>query len=273
MIYVTDLDGTLLNSHGNLTKFTIKAIKDLHSRGVKITIASARSIFTAIDFIKELNLELPVILRNGAFVYNPADESVLLKKLLNYSQMKPILDFFINEGLNPIVHHESGQKLYVDYTKIENCGENHYIQSRLNANDLRFRKVSSYKYDNSSEFISMCVIDANNKQDTVYNKAVNMFPEGYIIHKYVDTYSRHTWIEINHPDATKQSAVSYVLNHIGENEYTAFGDNINDLGMLRGAVAAYIPQKSLLDNMGFQFTKIPSIDNDGVARQLLLLNS
>lgn len=273
MIYITDLDGTLLNSRGNLTEFTIETIKKLKSTGVKITIASARSIFTAVDFIKELDLDLPVILRNGAFIYNPADESVLMKKLLKLKQIKPILDFFIDEGLNPIVHHSRDKKLFVDYTKIDNYGENHYIQSRLTAGDIRFRNVGSYEYDNSSEFISMCVIGDNTRQNEVYEKARRLFPKGYIIHKYVDTYSEHTWIEINHPEATKQKAISFVLNYLGEKEYTAFGDNINDLGMLSAAAIAYIPTNSLLDNHGYNFKKIQPIDSDGVAHQLLILNS
>jgi len=269
MIYVSDLDGTLLNPKGELTEFTIRTINDLMDRGLKFTIASARSIFTAVGFIEKLNFTIPVVLRNGAFVYNPKDDAVLMKKLLNRSQMQPVLEFFISEGLNPIVHHTSRDNLYVDYTEIENYGERHYIESRLKAGDSRFRNVSRYEYDRDSEFISMCVIGENDSQDMIYEKASQVFPNGYIIHKYVDTYSNHTWIEINHPEATKNNAIKFIMDYLGETEYTAFGDNINDLSMLKAADRGYIPRGSHLEKEGFKFHLTKSNKEDGIARKLL----
>lgn len=273
MIYVSDLDGTLLNSKGKLSEFTIKNIKLLSSRGVKFTIASARSIFTASDFINELHLKIPIVLRNGAFIYDTVNKKILMQKLLTRTEIDPVLEFFISEGLNPIVHHTSGYKLFVDYTKIDNYGENHYISSRLKAEDSRFRKVDKYSYDADSEFISMCVIGENRNQDAVFTKVEQLFPSGYIIHKYVDTYSNHTWIEINHPKATKSNAVAFIMDYLGESEYTAFGDNINDIGMLEDSTEAYIPKDSYLDKAGYNFSKVSHIDNDGVVKKLLELNS
>ena len=273
MIYVSDLDGTLLNSEGKLNEFTVKNIKMLMDRGVKFTIASARSIFTAIDFINELDLSIPIVLRNGAFIYDPVNRKVLMQKLLSYDQILPVLEFFIDEGLNPIVHHTSDEKLFVDYTRIDNYGEKHYINSRLEAGDNRFRKVDSYIYGSDSEFISMCVIGENTIQDKAYKKVEKLFPEGYIIHKYVDTYSNHTWIEINHPEATKKNAITFILEYLGETEYTAFGDNINDIGMLENSSIAYIPEDSYLDKAGYNYKKTKPIDEDGVTKKILELNS
>ena len=271
MIYVSDLDGTLLNSKGQLSEITINTIKALREKGIKFTIASARSIFTACDFLQQLELKIPVVLRNGAFVYNPADNKVLMQKLLTQDEIQPVLDFFIDEGLNPIVHHTTGNNLYVDYTKIDNYGEMHYIESRLNAGDVRFRNVNKYLYSAESEFISMCVIGENHIQDDIYDRAMEIFPNGYIIHKYVDTYSNHTWIEINHPEATKKNAIKFVMDYLEESKYTAFGDNINDLGMLESADSAYIPNESYLDKAGYLFNKTLSIDEDGVALKILQL--
>jgi len=273
MIYVSDLDGTLLNSEGKLTDYTIENIKMLMSKGVKFTIASARSIFTATDFIEKLGLSIPIVLRNGAFIYDPVNKKILMQKFLTQKQIQPILEFFIDEGLNPIVHHKIDEKLYVDYTRIDNYGEKQYISSRLEAGDRRFRKVDGYSYDSASKFIAMCVIGQNNIQEVVFKKVEKLFPKGYIIHKYVDTYSNHTWIEINHPEATKKNAIDYILDYLGETEYTAFGDNINDLSMLENAVAAYIPESSYLAKAGYSYEKTSSIDRDGVVNKLLKLNS
>ena len=242
------------------------------SQGLQVTIASARSIFTAINFINELDITIPIVLRNGAFIYDPVNKKVLMQKLLSYKQILPILEFFVDEGLNPIVHHTSDEKLLVDYTRVDNYGEMHYINSRLEAGDNRFRKVDDYKYDSHSEFISMCVIGDNDIQDRIFKKAEKLFPEGYIIHKYVDTYSNHTWIEINHPEATKKNAIDFILEYLGETQYTAFGDNINDISMLENSTNAYIPEDSYLDKAGYNYKKTEHIDNNGVMKKILELN-
>ncbi len=269
MIYISDLDGTLLNSDGKLSQYTVQTIKQLKNEGVKFTIATARSIFSAADFIDVLDLNIPIILRNGAFVYNPVDKKVLMQKLLEKSHIQPVLDFLIKEGLNPIVHHIERSTLFVDYTKIENYGEQHYIESRLNAGDPRLRKVSDHKYSDASEFIAICVIDENEKQNSIFKIVEKLFSRKFIIHKYVDSYSNHTWIEINHPEATKKNAAEFVMNFINESEYTAFGDNINDIDMLEGAEMAYIPQDSYLDRIGYKCQTTLPIDRDGVALKLI----
>ena len=54
MIYISDLDGTLLNSKGELSDKTAEIINKLIKDGMHFTIATARSIYTASDFIKKL---------------------------------------------------------------------------------------------------------------------------------------------------------------------------------------------------------------------------
>jgi hydroxymethylpyrimidine pyrophosphatase-like HAD family hydrolase len=191
-----------------------------------------------------------------------------MKKLMNREQMHPILDFFMSQGLNPIVHHANNGSLFVDYTNISNYGEKYYIESRLRARDKRFRNVSKYEYDSKSEFISMCVIGEIGRQDDIYDKVKETFPEGYIIHKYIDNYSHHTWIEISHLEATKENAVAFILDYLGEDSFTAFGDNINDLGMLEAADRGFIPAESYLDKAGADFELTLSNDEDGIARKL-----
>ena len=269
MIYVSDLDGTLLDSRGELSAYTTGILNKLMNEGLRFTIASARSIFTASGYIDELDFNIPVILRNGAFVYDPSDRKVLMKKLMSRSQMDPLIDFFINEGLNPIVHHSNNGSLFVDYTNISNYGEKYYIESRLKAGDRRFRNVSTYEYGSDSEFISMCVIGTVGDQDEMYEKVTENFPDGYIIHKYVDNYSHHTWIEVSHLEATKENAISFILDYLDEDGFVAFGDNINDLGMLNAADKGYIPAESYLHKAGKAFELTRSNDEDGVARKLV----
>ena len=65
VLYVSDLDGTLMRSDGTLSPETARMINALTERGVAFTYATARSIESARTIAGGLNLPLPAITRNG----------------------------------------------------------------------------------------------------------------------------------------------------------------------------------------------------------------
>ena len=60
-LYVTDLDGTLLNSTGVLSKKTIQILSSLLQEYLPLTIATARTPLGISNILKELPLSLPMI--------------------------------------------------------------------------------------------------------------------------------------------------------------------------------------------------------------------
>ena len=68
ILYITDLDGTLLRSDATLSAFSRSVLADLLSRGVLFTVASARSVTSIRPILNGLPLPLPVIEFNGAFI-------------------------------------------------------------------------------------------------------------------------------------------------------------------------------------------------------------
>ncbi len=67
VFYVSDLDGTLLNSGQALSAFTVNAINSLVGRDA-FFYATARSYCTAGKITQGISPQIPVIIYNGAFV-------------------------------------------------------------------------------------------------------------------------------------------------------------------------------------------------------------
>jgi len=67
-VFVTDLDGTLLDDSGQLSSDSRKMILDLLNHNIAFTIASARSIDSIRAVIKDLPLKMPVIEFNGSYI-------------------------------------------------------------------------------------------------------------------------------------------------------------------------------------------------------------
>ena len=67
-LYVTDLDGTLLEPDKSIKPDNLKLINQLIEEDVNITYATARSLTTAKQVIGDINFKLPIIVQNGTFI-------------------------------------------------------------------------------------------------------------------------------------------------------------------------------------------------------------
>ena len=76
-LYVTDLDGTLLNTKDKVSSFSIQTINSLVDKGMLFTYATARSLVSASVVTEGLSTNIPVIAYNGAFIFQPSTGEIL----------------------------------------------------------------------------------------------------------------------------------------------------------------------------------------------------
>lgn len=70
-LVVSDVDGTLLNTHRELTPATKNAVQKLHEAGLHFTIVTARPPAGVRDLIGDLEITSPIACFNGALVVKP----------------------------------------------------------------------------------------------------------------------------------------------------------------------------------------------------------
>jgi Cof subfamily protein (haloacid dehalogenase superfamily) len=98
-LVVSDVDGTLLNSHHALTDFTRITLLALQARGVKFTLATGKLLSSVSDIVQSLNLNQPQILANGALIQQ-VDGKVLHEIALPQQNFSTLLDFIRSSGLD-----------------------------------------------------------------------------------------------------------------------------------------------------------------------------
>ena len=115
-IFVSDVDGTMLNSKGVLEEEEIKAIKKLQENGVIFMLASGRNCYKANKVINPYGIYAPTICLNGANLY---DEN---KNLLEIQYIEEKTIDSINElsyRTNTILAWHANEKIYSTFSRDE----------------------------------------------------------------------------------------------------------------------------------------------------------
>ncbi|MBP1155098.1 MULTISPECIES: HAD family hydrolase [unclassified Paenibacillus] len=239
VLYVSDLDGTLLNDNQTLNVETIETLNHLIEHGMHFTIATARSIESTKEIIKELNVNLPIVLMNGVFIYDSHNERYIKTNYLSNQLGTQIIQTYLQSGLNPIVYtidHDGNSRIY--YKGTFNNSEANYIGNRLSKGDTRFKLVNNYDECMNEHIITINAIDTFNKLEYAYKQFMNE-PECNC-HFGPDIYSPgYHWLEIADQRATKKEAVLFLKSKYNFKKLVCFGDNLNDLSMFEAADEKY----------------------------------
>ena len=100
ILYVTDLDGTLLDPSPKITEHTADTINHLIEKGMFFTFATARSIYSAIPITSALDINVPCILMNGVSIYDIRNERYIKNEFIAPADSAEILRIFEKHGVH-----------------------------------------------------------------------------------------------------------------------------------------------------------------------------
>lgn len=260
-LYVTDLDGTLLKSDKSLSDYSKNTINRLIESGVCFTYATARSFSSAYPLVDSLNFNIPAVTFNGVFVIDPKSGEHIIENVFSKKSLKTAEKFIRENGLAPIVYSYIDGKERVSYLESRIGEVEAYVSSR--ANDRRLRAVSDYKKLFEGNVFYMTLFDV---ADTEKCDAVFCEENGFSHNVQADTYDDMVWYEIYSKNAGKEKAVLQLKKLLRSNELVCFGDNFNDLAMLKIADTGVAVENACDELKNAADIVIESNDRDGVAR-------
>ncbi|SFS69101.1 HAD family hydrolase [Paenibacillus sp. BC26] len=267
-LFMSDLDGTLLNSNQTLSDYTIGVVNRLIAAGHHFSIATARSIDSAEKIIAPLHLTLPIVLFNGVFIYDPVRRVNIVSNYLANDIAAHIVAKYAENHLSPIVYAVNAQgesKVY--YKGITNGGEEDYIGRRVASGDQRFTRVSDFAMVAHEDIISINVIAAKAELDAMNDYFGKEMP-ALVCHYSEDIYSKYYWLELTNAKATKRTGIEIVKQIVGADRLVCFGDQLNDVSMFELADEKYAVANGHPILREMATSVIESNDNNGVAEFL-----
>ncbi len=266
-LYVSDLDGTLLNSNKELTPYSADVINACIEKGAAFTVATARMAYGCDYRLAPLRLDMPGIVTNGVFLYDFARKSYLSAHTLPPRRAEQILETFAAHGLSCFVYTFEQDQLSIYYGEKSLEAQTQYFSARaLEAcgevalsSDLRARVLER-------QVVYIAHTGADERLRPVYEEVKRI--EGAASAYYLNIYNGLYCLEIFSADASKKAALLKLKEMYSFDELVVFGDNYNDLPMFEIAQRRYVPENGLPEVKARATAILPSCDEDGVARFL-----
>lgn len=265
-LIVFDLDGTLLNSKGQIGSDTKNYVRELTKFGVKFSFATKR-LFSAIrEYASELQLDSPIINLDGALIQKYPEMNILYESYIKERHVNKAIDladkFLLKIGL---CHAEA-----IYYTEY-----NQSIPYILESYGAVFREVDNY---NDYTRKTLEVIIASDQKDAIKHVNNKMsFPFGLGLD--VNFYKSHQreaqyYLEIRRSGSSKGKGLIRLMKYLKTNykETAVICDWYNDVslfetGALKIAVANAVPEIKRMADYVTQRTN----EEDGTAEFLELV--
>ncbi len=249
-LIAVDLDGTLLNSYGQISQRNKQAIQSAIQKGLEVVLTSGRSIMSVKNLAEEINANNYIICGNGAMVYDLKNQETIYSNLLNKNKVLQLIKICDENSI-----------YYSVYTKdtiiTKNLNYNVLFYNQENANKPDNKKThiqivqDIYNYVLNSpeeEYIKLVVCDDNN---IIFNsiikimkgvKGVDVLDVGHMSRKLIKSGTEefsieYFYTEINSQNVDKWTAISNLISKLGikREEVIAIGDNVNDKTMIENA--------------------------------------
>jgi len=251
---VTDLDGTLLAGKSMLPEGNIIALRRAMEAGVQVVIASGRMIEATMPIAEQIGVNAPLSLFNGAMTYDCINDRILKGTTVPRETALRVLRELESRGM--YVHTFPGRCYYLD----KRCHWTDYYENKIGVKGIEVGKKLS-EWLETDVFKLLC-LDESAKLDACARELAPLFPEL----TFVKSGEYH--LEVIAAGVDKASGLADIseCTGIAPEEMMAFGDEMNDLPMLKFAGVGYAMENAVPGVLREIRLIAPKNTDHGVAR-------
>lgn len=227
-LFISDLDGTLLHPDAKLSQYSREQLCKLLLKGLPFTIATARTIYSVQSILEGLPLQYPLILQNGAVLYDPVKQEYCHAAIIAKNAADALFACLEEHPLNGFVYCMEDRRLHCCYTHLSTPAMRTFYQERKDRYDKPFRQVNRLR-DLAGDDVTFCSVRGAERLLRPAADAIQTIPH-IAVSFYRDVYETDCWyLEIAADTATKYHGALRLREMLGIRQLVAFGDNDNDL--------------------------------------------
>jgi 5-amino-6-(5-phospho-D-ribitylamino)uracil phosphatase len=238
LLYISDLDGTLLQPNGTFSTESKQRLNHLIEEGMNFTIATARNYDSAHPILEGLNLKLPAVLFNGVYLADFHNG-----KILEHTQFidKTVVDSMLTlaqaEDIEPFIY-TFGEEHQVYYRHAKNPGSIAYLASLKK--DGRVKYTPEFIFQEDENIAGFLLIGTMENIEPIHHCLQEKHFDHLNLYFAEDVSMKgYYWLQAFHQQANKGNMVEKLVDRLNFplNKTMVFGDYLNDLDMFK--VAGY----------------------------------
>lgn len=225
-LIISDFDGTLVRSDGNIAEKTINSIRNYCNHGGVFVICTGRMLSSIMSEAKKLCLKGLIAAYQGSVI---ADiESGNLLRSVGFEKTEALKVVTYLQKMNARIHIYTIDSLYVNYSDKYLA----YYEKVCNIKSKRIDNLLGLFQDENLKVIKIVVMIGGEKKDETLKKISSDIGQEFYV-----TSSAEILVEITPKTHTKGAAVNFLSDYynIPSSEIIAIGDNLNDIPLLECA--------------------------------------
>jgi Cof subfamily protein (haloacid dehalogenase superfamily) len=268
-IVALDIDGTLLDSQGQLPPENVEAVRKTVERGIKIILVTGRRFSTAKRVAETLELDNPLVTHNGALIRFPFLEERLASWFLAPEIASVVLNSTPDFLAYAVLHSD---KSPIGQLTVHPLSRNNLsLRSYLDKLPQAVQEVDSLNSLLDADLIQIMFSGELEAIRRIEESLIGLGLAGMVRMSRTYYPSRNIGIiDILDKGCSKGNALSYLARYYGcpPERILAIGDNHNDLEMLKFAGTGVVVSNCVEELKSHGFKETSSNDELGVARAL-----
>lgn len=266
ILYVSDLDGTLLNEKSQVSQLSAQTLNSLIDNGIYFTIATARTPATVVKLMEQVNINLPVVLMTGALLYDINTDRYLSVSSFGEDVASHLVDIISSTGVSPMIYYVEDDLLHVSYRRPITNRQRFFINQRKGTPYKKYVEVKGCM-SVPKKTVLIFFMDVYERLERIYEAVSEI--DGHCSYLYRDSLLPELgYLEIYPSGTSKANAIEQLAAQLDVTEIVAFGDNLNDIPMFDIAHRAYAVDNALDEVKECATDIIASNVEDGVAQFL-----
>ncbi|EGT3617506.1 HAD family hydrolase [Clostridium perfringens] len=269
-LFVSDLDGTLLNKDQIISDYSKKELNRLINTGVNFAIATARSPATVSEILEGINIKTPVVLMNGVMIFDVENKKYIDVKEIDKDSVKAVIKILEEYNKTFFLYGIKDDYLWVYHKDFTYDFEKEYYEERCNKPLKSFKKVENYlDVLEDNQIVNFVFFEDDEAiARELFGKIMNV--QGVTVNCYKDIYNDGAFfLDIYNKDASKANGIKFLAGYVEHSKVITFGDGENDVPMFEIADECYALENASDDLKAIATGVIGNNNEDAVVKFLI----
>lgn len=269
ILYISDLDGTLLNKNCEISPKTAEILNKLiDEKSINFSVATARTSETVPTLTRKIHINTPVIVMNGVATYDIANKQFVNIELLPKDALEKFLTVIKNFGSWGFLYTIKNNALETFFVNCDTPNALEFMKERKEKFGKKFTQVCDFSKCKNLDCVYFSVSHKEEFLRPIYEQIKVI--SGLCVEFYRDVYNTGFWyLEVCSHTASKYNALLRLKEKYGFEKVISFGDNLNDLPLFGASDECYAVENAKDEVKAHATGIIGSNNNDGVAEFIL----